>query len=187
LAIDAPIINELASPGPEVAAKASTSFMTMPAAPSAFSRRRGACKRWFREATSGTTPPYASCSVCDATSLASNSFARRTATAVSSQEVSIARMVCTLSLSYAVIPSRDRRRGTSQSQGKLHKLRFAFYVAIRVERVDDYLGDRRPTVRSLAVCAARDDNRWSAKAMRRAEATTSSPDRPSARTLARKP
>ena len=74
LAIDAPTMSELASPGPLVAANAATSDRSILDAFAVRLSSRGAYTRWLRDAISGTIPPYFSCSaICDATSLASNS------------------------------------------------------------------------------------------------------------------
>jgi hypothetical protein len=54
-------------------------------------------------------------------------------------------------------PEPRRRRGTSQSHEKLRKTAFANHVDPRDERGAAGLGEFRPRVRSLAVCAARDD------------------------------
>src|SRR5205823_9347774 len=93
-------MSELASPGPLVAANASTSDRSILDALAAPLSSRGAYTRWLRDAISGTIPPYFSCSaICDATSLASNSGPERSsrprkiATAVSSHDVSRANTV----------------------------------------------------------------------------------------------
>src|SRR5581483_7352703 len=100
LAIEAPIIRELARPGPLVAANASIWERTIFAVLAARSTRRGATIKWLRDAISGTMPPYGSCAaICDATSLANSCSPepslrpRRIATAVSSHEVSRAKIV----------------------------------------------------------------------------------------------
>ena len=101
LAAVLPISSDEASPGPVVAAKASISPMPTPASASAFSTSPRRCSEWLREASSGTTPPCSRCSaICEEISEASTSVGwpgepRTMATAVSSQEDSIARSSAT--------------------------------------------------------------------------------------------
>src|SRR5881296_3966961 len=112
-------MSELASPGPLVAANASTSDRSILDALAALLSSRGAYTRWLRDAISGTIPPYFSCAaICDATSLASKSDAesplrrRKIATPVSSQEVSSANIV----MSSEVETSLERKFSGTQKK-----------------------------------------------------------------------
>jgi hypothetical protein len=83
------------SPGAQVTATASISLFEMPAFFSASSESLPMTAAWLRDAISGTTPPYIACiSACEKSSLESVSRPFLiTATAVSSQDVSIAIIV----------------------------------------------------------------------------------------------
>src|SRR5213594_1088853 len=108
--------------------------------------------RWWREASSGTTPPYSRwISACEAITFDRMARPRRTAAAVSSQEVSIPRIS---GLSTLIVPSllvmvrpgrrpsgrtRDapgRPRGLAAQAGKAHLEGRPRHAALRDDRGD---------------------------------------------------
>ncbi len=94
LAMVSPTMREPGSPGPRVTAMASRSASSRWACASASATTVSMTLMWWREATSGKTPPYFACSAAwEATTLenAARPFST-TAAAVSSQEVSMPRM-----------------------------------------------------------------------------------------------
>src|SRR3954453_7124062 len=96
-----------ARPGPWVTATASTSSRVMPAWFSASRTTGTIARRCSREASSGTTPPYLPCvSSCDATiDESTRSPSSTTAEAVSSQELSIPRILTSLVILTVVLVS----------------------------------------------------------------------------------
>jgi hypothetical protein len=88
-----PTNKEPSRPGPCVTATASRSFFSIPAWRKAAVTTGSKCCWWAREASSGTTPPYCSCTAWPATTLLSSCPLRNTAAPVSSQLDSMARRV----------------------------------------------------------------------------------------------
>src|SRR5262249_8931209 len=90
-AVSTPTSSAPTSPGPHVTASASSSGRVTPASEAARRITGTMVAMCWREATSGTTPPYAACtSTCEATtSERTLRPSSTTAAAVSSQEVSI--------------------------------------------------------------------------------------------------
>ncbi len=91
---DSPTSRAPARPGPWVTATASRSARVAPASRSARSTTGTIASAWARHASSGTMPPYCSCSSAwlATTSESTSRSPRSTAAAVSSQEVSMARI-----------------------------------------------------------------------------------------------
>src|SRR5689334_24859271 len=89
-----PTRSEPTSPGPRVTAMPSTSPSATPARPRAASITGRMFRTWWRDASSGTTPPYGPCTAsCDDTTDARSAPSRRTAAAESSQELSTPRTI----------------------------------------------------------------------------------------------
>lgn len=101
LANEVPTSSEPSSPGPRVNAMALRSALVMPARRSAVSTTGTMFCWWARDASSGTTPPNSSCTLCDAMTLDSSRPSRITAAEVSSHDDSIPSMV-TLMVLYVV-------------------------------------------------------------------------------------
>ena len=93
LAVLTPTRRAPISPGPAVAATASISSSPTPASASAASTTGAVSSRWWREATSGTTPPKCAwAAACEEIRFERIRGPSSTAAQVSSQEVSIARI-----------------------------------------------------------------------------------------------
>ena len=93
-----PTMSEPSSPGPRVKATASISSLPMLAFLMAVSTTGTMFCWWAREASSGTTPPYCSCTFCEAMTLERMRSPRNTAAEVSSHDDSIASMVAICSV-----------------------------------------------------------------------------------------
>lgn len=100
LANDVPTISEPSKPGPRVKAMASILSGVIPASLNAASTT-GTMFCWCaREASSGITPPYRSCTAWEAITLERSVVFRRTAAEVSSHEDSMPRMIISLFIFY---------------------------------------------------------------------------------------
>src|SRR5262245_26024900 len=94
LATETPTSSEPISPGPCVTATPSTCSRRTSARPSAASITGSMLRTWWRDASSGTTPPYGPCTASwDETMEERTSPSRSTAAAVSSHELSIPRTI----------------------------------------------------------------------------------------------
>lgn len=103
LANDVPTINEPSKPGPRVNAMASILSGVIPASRSAASTTGTIFCWWAREASSGITPPYRSCTACDAMTLERSVVFRKTAADVSSHDDSMPNMIISLFIFYYFI------------------------------------------------------------------------------------
>ena len=93
---DVPTISEPSKPGPRVKAIASILSGVMPASRSAVSTT-GTMFCWCaRDANSGITPPYLSCTAWEAITLERSVVFRKTAAEVSSHDDSMPRMIISL-------------------------------------------------------------------------------------------
>ncbi|MNY37076.1 hypothetical protein D3C86_1716090 [compost metagenome] len=88
-----PTSREPSNPGACVNAMACKASLEIPAVFNAWSTTGTMCCRWVLDAISGTTPPYCSCTVCVAMILLNTCPSLITEAAVSSQELSIARII----------------------------------------------------------------------------------------------
>src|SRR5438552_14805060 len=94
LATVRPTRSEPTSPGPRVTAMPPTCPRSAPARARAASITGRRLRMWWREASSGTTPPYGPCTAsCEDTTEAASSPSRSTAAAESSHELSIPRTI----------------------------------------------------------------------------------------------
>jgi len=96
LANDTPTSSDPTSPGPRVKAMASSSSAVTPASLSAVSTTGTIFCWWAREASSGITPPYLTCTACEAMTFDSRTLLRNTAAEVSSHEDSMPRIVISI-------------------------------------------------------------------------------------------
>ena len=93
---DVPTISEPSKPGPRVKAIASILSGVIPASRSAVSTT-GTMFCWCaRDASSGITPPYRSCTACEAITLESSVVLRNTAAEVSSHDDSMPKIMMSL-------------------------------------------------------------------------------------------
>lgn len=88
-----PTRSEPRSPGPRVKAMASMSWAVMPARRMASLTTGTIFCSWARDASSGTTPPYAVCTAWEAMTLLRSLCPTKTAAEVSSHELSIPNMM----------------------------------------------------------------------------------------------
>ena len=98
LANDTPTNKEPIKPGPLVKAIALSCSFSTPALFKASCTTGTIFCWWAREASSGTTPPYDSCTAWLATTFESNTPLRMTAAEVSSQDDSMPKMIVSISL-----------------------------------------------------------------------------------------
>ena len=96
---DTPTSSDPTSPGPRVKAMASMSEAVSPASRRAVSTTGMMFCWWAREASSGITPPYLTCTACEAMTFEEQDVVARTAAEVSSHEDSMPRIVISIRFS----------------------------------------------------------------------------------------